>query len=700
MKEISKLSLLLPLALLIAAVVQDVNMLSTAEHSITSIYIREYFIIFALILSLPLIYKQKWASDRNVLRGLRSLFFLILFTCFLLIMSNDLLNTFYDHVVSKNKLYENAGNYIFLLAWTFFSTIFVLITLGSLRNLIYIKRKKSTASNFTWLMIFLLLYPLFSLPESLRYMNWVNNDVLDKIRYVILFILINLMVVNSFRVAWINYLNKKQKLACFWGGFFLVPIQLYFVFKFHELNPVEVFSPVLGKFVDTSIVFLTIYVVIAFLALLAHLPTAQLYDRKIRQISSLHHLSRAVSSEFDIEKLVVTIVKLAIEVTEADFSWLELLNQKTGELQLASCQNLREAEKKSRKPSFTDPLSLWLKSNKDPFLNNQVNKSQVAKNLCKWKKDLNSLLAVPLIMGDDIIGFLYAGKKVEFGFEYDDADMLRAFCEQAVVAVENTRLVEESIVKERLEQELKIAHEAQMKLLPKDMPKLPNIELDAVCITANEVGGDYYDFFQIDNNRLGVVIGDVSGKGPSAAFYMAEVKGIMEALAKANQIPKNLLIPTNATLYRNFDRNTFISLIYGIIDVKRKNFSFCRAGHCPVLMLKPGDEQCEFLEPKGLGLGLDAGPLFEKTLQQVDMPLKEGYVYLLYTDGVTEARNRAGEEFGEERLARAFAAAKDFSAYEIKKRLIHEIYTFFDGENATDDMTFVIIKAMDNIKKN
>ncbi len=695
MKEISKLSLLLPLALLIAAVVQDMNMMAMSDGPpVTAIYIREYFIIFALILSLPLVYKQKWASDRNVLRGLRSLFFLILFTCLLLIISNDRLDFLFDFDEGNKAIYSSAGNYIFVLSWTFFVTIFVLISLGTLRNLIYIKRKKSTARNFTWLMIFLLLYPLFSLPETLRQFSWLDKGFFNNLEYVILFILINLMVFNSFRVSWINYLNRKQKLACFWGGFILIPIQFYFGYLFHKLNPVYSFSPVLGKFVDSSIIFLTIYIIIAFFALLGHLPTAQLYDRKIRQISSFHHLSRAVSSEFDINKLVVTIVNLATEVTEADFSWLELLDTKTNELQLVSSKHLSPSELKRRQPSFHDPLSEWLKTNKEPFLNNQSLKSPIAKKLCKWKHDCHSLLVLPLIHNEKVIGFLYAGKRIEFGFEVDDVDMLRAFCEQAVVAIENARLVEESIVKERLEQELRIAHEAQMKLLPKDMPQLEGIELDAVCITANEVGGDYYDFFKIDDDRLGVVIGDVSGKGPSAAFYMAEVKGIMEALARANETPKNLLIPTNNILYKNFDRNTFISLVYGIIDVKKKTFTFCRAGHCPILFASTGKFDYELLEPSGLGVGLDSGNLFEKTLKQLKMPLKTGHTFLLYTDGVTEARNRSGEEFGEERLGKAFAQLHHLSAAEIKKQIIHEIYTFFDGENTTDDLTFVVIKVL------
>jgi len=276
--------------------------------------------------------------------------------------------------------------------------------------------------------------------------------------------------------------------------------------------------------------------------------------------------------------------------------------------------------------------------------------------------------------------------------------MLRAFSDQAAIAVENARLVQESIVKERLEQELRIAHEAQMKLLPKKMPILEGLEIDAVCITANEVGGDYYDFFELGDGKIGIVIGDVSGKGPSAAFYVAEVKGIMEALAKEVRSPKAMLVSANETLYKNFDRNTFISLIYGIIDAKDRCFTFCRAGHCPLYYLGQDFKEPQMLEPKGIGVGLDAGKIFEKTLEPMKVTLNDEDALLLFTDGVTEARNPNGEEFGEERLAKAFLQVKNENSTEIKKTLIHHIYTFFDGQNAYDDLTFIIIKALANGK--
>jgi serine phosphatase RsbU (regulator of sigma subunit) len=693
MKYLGQISLLLPLAFFVAAAVQFMG-LSEGDAARSSLLLRDGFIIISLILSLPLIYKQKWASDRNVLRGLRHLFFLVLITSAILFLSGDRLAALQEQFLNDSIYQVNLGDNVFIISWAFFALVFILISLGTLRNLIYIKRKKSTAAIFTWLMIFLLLYALISVPEYYPHSIFHEFERYDLFNKIILFILINFAVLNSFRVGWINYLNKKQKIACFWGGLILVPTQIFFFDQFRSINPIVSFSPLLERFVEMGMLFLALYLTVSFLALLSHLPTAKLYDRKMQQIQSLQDLSRALSSEFDWTKLVRTIVKLASEVTESDYAWLELYGSKNGKLALISSKQLMELERKSWSASAVHSLIDWLQRTKENMISNQVSKSDLAKNIQSWKKDIGSLIVVPMVSSDKVVGFLYVGKRVEFGFEHDDAETLRAFSDQAAVAVENARLVEESIIKERLEQELKIAHEAQMKLLPKEMPKLEGFELDAVCVTANEVGGDYYDFFQLSEDKLGIVIGDVSGKGPSAAFYMAEVKGIMEALAKETLSPKEMLIAANEILYKNFDRKTFISLIYGILDAKSKTFVFCRAGHCPIFFCQQNVEECQRLEPQGLGVGLDPGGLFEKTMQQDKIKLKKSDTILLYTDGVIEARNRAGEEFGEKRLASALLAVKDRESIDIKKELVHNIYTFFDGQNAYDDLTFIIIKAV------
>ena len=698
MKYLSQFSLLLPLGFFIVACAQFLGIVAFDAHSITSLYIRDGIILFGLILSLPLIYKQKWASDRNVLRGLRHLFFLILITGGILFLSGERLTTLQDHFFNEKILTGSFADSIFILSWAFFAVVFILIALGTLRNLIYVKRKRTTARNFTWLMIFLLFYSLTSVPIYYGEDGF-DSTILSYINNASLFIFLNFAIMNSFRVGWINYLNKKQKLGCFWGGLILAPIQILFLLRFREVNPIISFSPLLERFVEMGMVFITIYLATSFLALLSHLPTARLYDRKMQQIQSLQDLSRALSSEFDWSKLVRTIIKLASEVAESEFAWLELYDQKAGKLSLISSKNLSAIERKVWKSSTEGRLVDWLWRTKETLICNQTSKSDLVRTIRNWKKDIGSLIAVPMIASDRILGFLYAGKKEEFGFEQDDAEMLRAFSDQAAIAVENARLVEASIVKERLEQELRIAHEAQMKLLPKKMPQLKGLEIDAVCITANEVGGDYYDFFELGNNKLGIVIGDVSGKGPSAAFYMAEVKGIMEALAKEVLSPKAMLISANETLYKNFDRKTFISLIYGIIDANDRCFTFCRAGHCPLFYINAETKEPRLLEPKGIGVGLDAGEIFEKTLEPMQIKLYENDSLMLYTDGVTEARDPNGEEFGEDRLAEALVLAKDESPTEIKKQIIHKIYAFFDGQNANDDLTFIIIKALSDGKE-
>ncbi|MBN2357198.1 SpoIIE family protein phosphatase [candidate division KSB1 bacterium] len=692
-KSISSISLLLPLGLLLGAIVLDMNVISGLLAADDIRFTREGFIILSMVLSLPIIYKQKWASDRNVLRGLRSLFVLVIFAYLLLLISD--LNVIAGQVKTNGSLslYNSVPGYVVVVAWALFSSIFVLVVLGTLRNLIFIKQKKNTALNFLLLMLAMILYAIMSIfhfdDTVSRFTYGIGNGTVG---HVVLFLLINLMVINSFRVSWLNYLNKKQKLATFWGGLILVPIQWLLHFRFHENNPAAVFSPVLGRFVDMGLLFLSIYLSVVFIALIFHLPTAQVYDRKMRQISSLHNLSRAVSSEFNFSKLVETIVRLAREVTEADACWLELMDPGNQNWKLAASYNLTEYDKSHLNHDGQDRLSQWLIQHKEPLLVNHVSKSPFKLPILLWKSDIQSLLAAPLVTTDKLLGCLFVGKRMEFSFEQDDVDTLRAFSEQAVIAIENARLVQESLVKERLEQELRIAHQAQMKLLPKEMPPLDDAALDAVCITANEVGGDYYDFFPLSHSRLGIVVADVSGKGPSAAFIMAELKGIMEAFAQNHSSPKNLLIAANDILFNNLERDTFVSLVYGIFDQSERSFTFCRAGHTPVLLAKENAAEIKTMEPFGMGLGLDNSELFADSLEQVTVQLQNKDTLLFYTDGVIEARNSKGEEYGETRLNQIFLNYHASSIQVLKQKLIDDIKGFVSSVKPHDDLTFVILK--------
>ncbi len=676
---LSTLSLLLPLALFLGAVF----LRSSGALETSRIYIlTEVFISGVILLSIPLIYYQKWSSDRNVLRGLRQLFFLVFLTYFLFLLFKQINGAF--------GIRLTHSSYFSLVAWSAYSLIFVLISIGILRNLIFIKRKRSTLRNFSALLFFLVFYALLGL---LNQRLDIPKEVVDSIHYFVLFVLLILMVINSLRVSWINYLNKRQKIVLFWIGLLLLPFMIHLTVSYFQSSPIFSFSVVLHRFVNYCILMLTIYMSFAVIGLLAHLPTAQLFDRKIRQIESMHNLSRAISTEFDLNKLVVLIVKLVSDVTESDFVWLELYDDKNKKLKLVSSRNLKEREKKNREIFYHKQLIAFLADKSDPLLVNQVSKDTNAKSLLAWKRDIGSVLIVPLHGGEKTIGFLYAAKRQEFAFEQDDISMLRAFGEQVTIALENARLIKASIEKERLQQELRIAHYAQMKLLPKAMPDLQGVNIDAICRTANEVGGDYYDFLRLNDHLLGVVIGDVSGKGTSAAFYMAEVKGIINALAKTQASPAKILSEVNRTLYPNIERNQFISMVYGVLDARKKTFTFARAGHCPLLLAKSGSDDLVILEPSGMCLGLDGGEIFEKIIEEKKIQLDPNDTILLYTDGAIEERNKNNEEFGEERLYRAFCQYKSQSVSEIKLNLLNYIYKFVEDEKSFDDLTFVLIQA-------
>lgn len=692
MNKPSSLSFLLPIGFLLGGVFIDLNVLSGLLSSGPMAFLREGFIVLALILSLPIIYKQHWASDRNVVRGLRSLFFLIISTFTLLLLSDIEPFAAQSRESGTNVLFSSLSSYLIITVWAIFSSLLVLVVLGTLRNLIFIKQKKNTARHFLLLMLGVVFYAMVSVINGSNIAFRFNYKVSgENIGYVLLFAVINLMVLNSFRVGWLNYLNRRQKIKLFWGGLILTPIQWLLYYNFHNANPAALFSPAVGRFVDLGFLFLSIYVTIAFTALVFHLPTAHIFDRQLRQLSSLHTLSRAISSEFDPKKLAETTVELAIKVTEADTCWLVLSEDHQPSWRLAAAQNLTDDQMAGGIPAG---ITNWAIERLEPKLINHVSRSSLNVPMALWKSDLQSIIAIPLKSGHEAMGFLCVGKRMEYGFEQDDLDTLRAFGEQAVVAIENARLVEASLVKERLEQELRIAHDAQMKLLPKMMPRVPGIALEAVCLTANEVGGDYYDFFRISDHRLGLVIGDVSGKGASAAFIMAELKGIMGALAPHHHSPKELLIAANETLYATIDRNTFVSVVYGVLDIDARRFDFCRAGQCPILFATNRQESVQTLEPRGMGLGLDRGQTFADALEQYTLPLEHGDTLLFYTDGAIEARNPRGEEFTESRLTALFQQHRALPPRQLQERIIAEIRTFVGAANPHDDLTFVIMQAV------
>jgi phosphoserine phosphatase RsbU/P len=306
------------------------------------------------------------------------------------------------------------------------------------------------------------------------------------------------------------------------------------------------------------------------------------------------------------------------------------------------------------------------------------------------RSGFNYIAVAPLKTHGGSKGYLVAARKNEIRFDDEDLNAIDAFSDYASVAIENSRLLKESLEKERLEKELDVAREIQRKILPSKNPEVKNLEVSSVFIPAFEVGGDYYDFFYINEEKLGFVIADVSGKGISAAFVMAEIKGIFESLSKMIISPKQILITANEILKKALDRKTFVSAVYGIFDTKNEIITFSRAGHCPIILLR-GNDLME-LKPSGMGLGLSFGDSFNNTIEEISLSLKNDDMLVLYTDGVTEAKNALMQDFGEEHFERILLEEKNNTAQLTSEKVLREISLFSKDSPQHDDITLLIFK--------
>ena len=259
-------------------------------------------------------------------------------------------------------------------------------------------------------------------------------------------------------------------------------------------------------------------------------------------------------------------------------------------------------------------------------------------------------------------------------------------------------LLQQAAEKKRLEDELRIARQIQMSLLPRDAASIPGLSLTAVCRPAREVGGDYYDFIRLGERRLGLLVADVSGKGTSAALYMAELKGLILSLGQIHESPKQLLVEVNRIMASNLDSRSFITMIYVVVDLHAGTLTYARAGHTPLIYLAHDSTvvRAQALAPDGMVLGLDGyEQQFEALLEERCLPIATGDLVLLFTDGITEAMNEEDDLFGEARLCQLLEEHRHLASEELREYILRDIEAFVGTADQHDDMTMVLLRIDD-----
>jgi sigma-B regulation protein RsbU (phosphoserine phosphatase) len=299
--------------------------------------------------------------------------------------------------------------------------------------------------------------------------------------------------------------------------------------------------------------------------------------------------------------------------------------------------------------------------------------------------------ALPLIVNNNIIGLMIFGLKYSGSkFSIKELELLSAVANQAAVSIENARLYQSETEKLKLERDLELARKIQETLVPKEIPIIEQLDIKGKMIPAMQVGGDYFDVINISGNRILVVVGDVSGKGLSASLYMTKLQTLLNLYSTQYDSPKEILLELNRQIYKAIERHWFITLTLAMFDLDKNIVDVCRAGHVPLLVSQSGN--INLFQSKGIGLGLDKGPIFEATLEEEQIKLHKGEVFLFYSDGITETVNAEQEFFGTENLMNTLRLNNNKTADEIMNQIISATINFRDGMDQFDDLTCVVVK--------
>jgi len=300
---------------------------------------------------------------------------------------------------------------------------------------------------------------------------------------------------------------------------------------------------------------------------------------------------------------------------------------------------------------------------------------------------------IPLVIKQKIIGLLLFGLKHSGAqFAGKDTDLLIAASNQTAIAIENARLYNEEATKIKLERELEVARKIQEGLLPVSVPEINNLDTAGIMIPAMQIGGDYYDLIKISDTQMFIVVGDVSGKGLSASFYMSKLQTMIQLFCNGSKSPKEVLTELNQKISGNIDKQWFITLTIAFVDVAKRSIKICRAGHTPTLKFSNG--VVNYIKPNGMGVGLEFGPLFEESLEEIELPLSPREIFVFTSDGVNEAMNEENKLFGYDEITNILKEKPNSSSEEIVNNTIYTLEKFRGQKEPNDDITLVVLKVL------
>jgi serine phosphatase RsbU (regulator of sigma subunit) len=573
------------------------------------------------------------------------------------------------------------GDFVYLInLGLFFSFLLAAYTCWK-RLIVYQKSKWliRTWTFFEFLLLFVLVYDSFQIE--------LNEGI-----FITLMIILGLIaLILSANMKWVAYLNFKQK----WTSLLLLLLTFFYMgyFFYTVTRQSDVLSAESTSFLDfrehifniALFAFVMMYSIFSFLVIMFNLPTSSVFEQKLEEVVNFQRISQSIQTEQNEESVYNILLESSVNSVFADAAWLEI----KGSNQESRLFSYKISEKEAHE------ITSHIKNQNIKGVLDQG--SDKTKNLSKYLASLKggrfrSVLAFPILVKGESIGTLALLKELPEGFTKEMTRIISTFANQAGISIENFRLMEEAFQTERYKEELKIAKTVQKSLLPQKLEQDIQYDIAAFSQSADEVGGDYYDTLRINDHEVALIIADVSGKGTTAAFHMSQMKGIFHSLAQQQLDPKEFMVRANMALKYCLERGSFISATYFVVDTQEKKIFYARAGHCPVLYFRASTGKAEYLKDKGTALGMIKSKEYCNFIETNELPYSPGDIMVLYTDGITEAKDKKGEEFDLVRLEKTVVEVTDKSPREIQEHLIKRLYEYSGTDQINDDYTTMIVK--------
>ncbi len=410
--------------------------------------------------------------------------------------------------------------------------------------------------------------------------------------------------------------------------------------------------------------------------------------RRITELSTLFNISMILSGARGLQATLDSVTEAVARTLAVKACSLRLLDEQRDELVIKSVFNLSAAYL-AKGPILLSQSGVdrQVLAGETVYVADMASDPRIAYPLDGQREGIVSLLSTALQYRGRPIGVLRIYTAVRREFSEFESKLLQSIASQAAVAIENARLQQEALDKERLRRQVQIAAEVQRRMIPAQAPPAPGFDLSALYVPCFELGGDFYDFIPFGGGGVGITVGDVVGKGLPASLLMASVRAGIRAHAYDIYDLDEVIARVNRALVADTRSNEFVTLWYGTLDFAQRRLTYCSAGHEPALLVRRG--QIQELPGEGLVLGVDPTAVYRKEVLQ----LEPDDLVFIYTDGLTDGRNFNGEMFGKARMRQALLAHAGGPAEQVCRQMIWETRRFAGLNRRVDDVTMVVLKA-------